>query len=74
MWNVEWDIHFYKLGENCIFFLYLSYIIVKKPHKEVTTGHLENKTKFEVSDNTSVTPSVQQTVIGNMSKPSEKIQ
>ena len=39
---------------------------VKRPHREVNTGHLENKTKFEVSDNTSVTPSVQQTMIGNM--------
>ena len=29
---------------------------VKRPHEEVTIGHLENKTKFEVSDNTSVTP------------------
>ena len=47
---------------------------VKRPHKEVNTGHLENKTKFEVRDNTSVTLSVQQTLTGKMNTPSEKIQ
>ena len=31
---------------------------VKRPHEEVTAGHLENKTKFKVSDNISVNPSV----------------
>ena len=45
---------------------------VKIPHEEVNTGHLENKTKFEGSENTSVTPSVQQAMIGNMNTPSEK--
>ena len=45
---------------------------VKSPHMGVNTGHLENKTKFEVSDNTSVNPSVQQTMIGNMNTPSKK--
>ena len=43
---------------------------MKRPHVEATMGHLENKTKFKVSDNT--TPSVQQKVIGNMNTPSEK--
>ena len=47
---------------------------VKRAHKEVNTGHLENQTKFKVSDNTSVTPSVQQTMIGNTKTPCEKIQ
>ena len=37
-------------------------------------GQLENKTKFEVSDNTSVTHSGQQKMIGNMITPSGKIQ
>ena len=35
-------------------------------------GHLEKKTKFEVSNNISVTPSVQHKVIGKMITPSEK--
>ena len=48
-------------------------VSVKRPYEEVTIGHLKNKTKFGVSDNTSVTPSVQQKVIGNMNTPSEKI-
>ena len=48
---------------------------MKIPHEEVTMGHLEleNKTKFELSDNTSLTPSVKQKVIGNMNARSEKI-
>ena len=46
---------------------------VKKSHEKVNIGHLENKTKFEVSDNTSVTPSVKQIVNGNMNTPSENI-
>ena len=33
-------------------------VSVMRPHEEVTIGHLADKTKFEVSDNTSVTPSV----------------
>ena len=48
---------------------------MKRPHEEVTIGHLEleNKTKFEVSDNTSVTPSAQQRVISNMNATSTQI-
>ena len=48
---------------------------MKIPHEEVTMGHLEleNKTKFELSDNTSVTTSAKQKVIGYMNAPSEKI-
>ena len=48
---------------------------MKIPHEKATMGdlELENKTNFEVSDNTSVTPSVKQKVIGNMNAPSEKI-
>ena len=72
-----------KLEENCIclFNLYINIyhkhywmMSVKRPHEEDTMGHLENKTKFGVSDNTSVTPSVQQKLIGNMITPSEKIE
>ena len=50
-------------------------VSVKIPHEEATMGdlELENKTKFEVSDNTSVSPSVKQKVIDNMNAPSEKI-
>ena len=29
---------------------------VKRPHEDITIGHLKNKTKFEVSDNTRLTP------------------
>ena len=47
-------------------------VSVKRPHEEVT-AHLLSKTKFDVSDNTSVTPSVKQKVNGNMNTPSEKI-
>ena len=42
------------------------------PHEEVTVGHLENKTKFKVSNNTSETSSVHQNGIGNMNTPSEQ--
>ena len=52
---------------------------VKRPHKEVTMGHLENKTKFEVSDNTSVLPVYSKQwlatwirLVKNMNTPSEK--
>ena len=41
---------------------------VKRPHEEVTEGHLENKNKFKVSNNTSETSSVHQKEIGNMNK------
>ena len=54
-----------KSEGDCIFF-YLIFIIyqnhhwmmsVKRPHEEVTIGHLENKTKFKVSNNTGETSS-----------------
>ena len=77
-----------KLEGNCIFFIFQSVLSflpiiyhkhywmmsVKRPHEEVTMYHLENKSKFEVSDNISVTPSVQKKVIGNTTTPSDKIQ
>ena len=47
---------------------------MRRPHEEATMGHLEKKTKFEMSNNISVTPSVQHKVIGKMITPSEKIQ
>ena len=45
-------------------------ISVQRPHEEVTIGHLENKTKFKVSGNTSETLNVHQQGIGNMNTPS----
>ena len=45
---------------------------MKRPDDEVTIGHLENKNKFEVSNNTNVTTSIQRNVNGNMNTPSEK--
>ena len=45
---------------------------VKIPHEEVTISHLENKTKFKVSNNTNENSSVHQKGIGNMNTPSEQ--
>ena len=74
----ELHIQFYQQVRGKLYLSFLPIIYykhywmmsVKRPHEEVTMGHLENNTKFEVNDNTSVTPNV----IGNMTTPSEKIQ
>ena len=48
-------------------------IRVQRPHEEATIGHIENKTKFKVSGDTSETLNVHQKGIGNMNTPSEQI-